>query len=64
MAQTCPGQSCHTKWSQTEFELNQTNTNSFNWLVLVLEILAKTKQLSFWFGKKWSKPNQTKLPQY
>jgi len=32
------------KWSQTKFELNQTDTNSFN-------------RFQFWFQKFWLKPN-------
>src|SRR5712671_6273725 len=46
MAQTCPGWSCHVKWSQTEFEPNQTNTNGFN-------------QFRFRFQKFWLKPNSS-----
>ena len=44
VAQTCPGQSCHVKQSQTEFEPNQTNTNGFN-------------RFWFQFQKFWLKPN-------
>ena len=41
-----------------------TKPNWYKWfqLVLVSEILAETEQLGFQFGKKWPKPNQTKLP--
>src|SRR5712671_2519775 len=42
--QTYSGQSSHEKPSQTEFELNQTDTNGFN-------------RFWFWFQKFWLKPN-------
>src|SRR5712675_1100970 len=42
--QTYSGQSSHEKPSQTKFELNQTNTNGFNWF-------------QFQFQKFWLKLN-------
>src|SRR5712671_3496876 len=44
--QTYSGRSSHEKPSQTEFEPNQTDTNSFNWFW-------------FWFQKFWLKLNSS-----
>jgi hypothetical protein len=53
------------KPSQTEFKPNQTDINGlYRFQFWFGKFGPETEQFGFRFGKKWPKPNQTKLPQH